>query len=120
MLKYLLDEHVSHAYRQQLLRREPSLAVCIIGDPGAPPRGALDPELLLWCEREDFVIVTNNRSTMPGHLADYLAQGRHMPGIFILNPSMSFGDTIEELLLLATASIEGEFHDKITFLPYKG
>jgi Domain of unknown function (DUF5615) len=120
MLKYLLDEHVPPAYRQQLLRRESSLMVRIIGDPGVPPKGTLDPELLLWCEREDFVIVTNNRNTMPSHLADHLAEGRHMPGIFILNPSISFGDTIEELILLTTASVEGEFRDKITFLPYKG
>lgn len=120
MLEYLLDEHVSPAYRQQLLRRESSLTVRIIGDPGVPPKGTLDPELLLWCEKEGFVIVTNNRSTMPVHLADHLAEGRHMLGIFILNPLMSFGDTIEELILLATASVENEFSDKITFLPYKG
>ncbi|MGH9835650.1 MAG: DUF5615 family PIN-like protein [Blastocatellia bacterium] len=94
MLKYLLDEHVSHAYRKQLLRREPSLTVRII--------------------------VTNNRSTMPVHLADHLAEGRHVPGIFILNPQMGFGETIEELILLAMASVEGEFRDQIAFLPYKG
>ncbi|MGH9840305.1 MAG: DUF5615 family PIN-like protein [Blastocatellia bacterium] len=91
MLKYLLDEHVSHAYCKQLLRRESSLTVHTIGDPGVPPKGTLDPELLLWCERESFV-----------------------------NPLMSFGDTIEELILLAMASVEYEFSDKITFLPYKG
>ena len=49
-----------------------------------------------------------------------LAEGRHVPGIFILNPQMSFGETIEELILLAMTSVEDEFRDKVTFLPYKG
>ncbi len=119
MIGYLLDEHVSPAYREQLIRRDASLTVYIIGDPGVPRRGTPDPELLLWCEEKNFVIVTNNRSTMPVHLADHLAGGHHIPGIFILNPQIGFGETIDELILLAMASVEDEFRDKITFLPYK-
>jgi hypothetical protein len=42
---------------------------------------------------------------MPVHLADHLAQGRHIPGIFQLNPNMSVGETLEELVLAAFASI---------------
>lgn len=118
MLKYLLDEHVAPAYRKQMIQREPGLTVFIIGDIGVPPRGSPDPELLRWCEENGFVIITNNRSSMPAHLADHLAEGRHMPGIFILNPKMSFGETIEELITLAMASAEDEFRDRITYLPH--
>jgi len=118
MLKYLLDEHVSPAYRKQLLRREPGLMVHIVGDPGAPARGALDPDLLRWCEENDFVLVTNNRSSMPAHLAGHLVEGHHVPGIFILNPDLTFGETINELILLAIASVKDEFRDRISFLPY--
>jgi len=80
MLKYLLDEHVSPAYRKQLLRREPGLTVNLIGDPGVPPRGTPDPDSLLWCEGSGFVIITNNRHSMPRHLADHLAGGGHSRG----------------------------------------
>lgn len=58
----LLDEHVSPAYRKQLMRHEPGLTVNIVGDFGAPARGAPDPDLLRWCEENDFVLATNNRS----------------------------------------------------------
>lgn len=54
---------------------------------------------------------------MPGHLADHLAAGSHVPGIFMLNPELSMGETIEELLDAAYASLEGEYQDQIRYLP---
>ncbi|NES73755.1 MAG: DUF72 domain-containing protein [Okeania sp. SIO2D1] len=46
----LLDEHIAPLYRTQLVRQAPGLVVRMIGDPDAPPRGNLDPEILIWCE----------------------------------------------------------------------
>jgi hypothetical protein len=54
---------------------------------------------------------------MPVHLIDHLAQGQHIPGIFQINPSMSLGETIEELVLAALASLDGEYGDQISYLP---
>lgn len=116
-IRYLLDEHVAALFRRELLNREPALIVWRIGDPSAPPRGTLDPEILQWCEAHGFILVTSNRHTMPRHLRDHLAKDRHVPGIFILNPSMSIGETIEELLLIWTASHEDEYRDRIAYLP---
>jgi hypothetical protein len=61
--------------------------------------------------------VTNNRKSMPGHLRDHLAIDRHMPGIFLLNPELSIGQNIDELLLIADGSLEGEYQDQIIHLP---
>lgn len=83
-LQYLLDENVDPLYGTQLLRSAPELRVWAVGDPSAPPKGTLDPEILLWCEEWDFTLVTNNRHSMPLHLADHLAAGRHIPGISFL------------------------------------
>lgn len=76
------------------------------------------PEILLWCEEYDFVLVTNNRTSMPVHLADHLAQGRHIPGIFILNPKLSIGQNIDELIFIADAYLNNEYQDQIIHLPY--
>ncbi|MBC8446558.1 MAG: DUF5615 family PIN-like protein [Chloroflexi bacterium] len=116
-IRYLLDENVDVLYHAQLLRREPMMVVWRVGTPGAPPRGALDPDILLWCEQNSFILVTNNRHSMPAHLREHLAQGRHAPGIFVLGANMSIGETIEELLLIWGASEEEEYHDRISFLP---
>lgn len=117
MIAYLLDEHLPPLYRVQLQRRRPELTVWMIGDAGAPPRGTLDPDILIWCEAHGFILVTNNRSSMPVHLADHLAQGRHVPGIFVFNATVNVGRIIDDLHLIACASLEGEFQDRIEYLP---
>lgn len=102
VIRYLLDENVDPVYRTELLKCEPTLTVWRIGSPGAPPGGALDPDILRWCEEYGFILVTNNRQSMPAHLRDHLAAGRHVPGIFELNPNMTIGQTVEELWLTTT------------------
>jgi len=99
-IRYLLDENVGPAYRTALLQQAPPMIVWRIGDPGVPPTGTKDPEVLDWCEDNGFILVTNNRKSMPQHLASHLAKGRHIPGILELNPNMSIGETIEELFLI--------------------
>lgn len=116
-LKYLLDENMNPLYKQQLLQRDPSLIVLAVGDSGTPPKGTLDPEILCWCEDNNFVLVTNNRTSMPVHLADHLAQNRHIPGIFILNLKLTIGQIIDELILIAYGSFEDEYQDLIVNLP---
>ncbi|KYC38298.1 hypothetical protein WA1_38875 [Scytonema hofmannii PCC 7110] len=116
-LKYLLDENVDKVYQRQFLRRSLNLVMWVVGDPGAPPRGTLDPEILDWCEEHNFLLVTNNRTSMPVHLADHIAQGRHIPGIFILNDKLTIGETVDELILIAEGSFEGEYQDQIVHLP---
>lgn len=88
-----------------------------MGDPNAPPKGTLDPEILLWCEKYEFVLVTNNRNSMPLHLSEHLALGHQISGIFQLNPNMSIGETLEELLLAALVFVENEYCDRISYLP---
>lgn len=116
-IKYLIDENVSPVYAIQLRRRKPDLSVRVVGEIDTPPKGTLDPEILLWCEKYNFSLVTNNRSSMPIHLVAHLADKRHVPGIFILNPDLGIGGNLEELILVADYSLENEFKDRIVFLP---
>ncbi len=54
---------------------------------------------------------------MPQHLADHLAAGHHVPGIFTINLDVSIGLIIEQLILIAGASFEGEYIDQIVYVP---
>lgn len=116
-IRYLLDENVHSLFRTELLKREPTLVIWRVGSPGAPPIEASDPDILGWCEENDFILLTNNRKSMPGHLRDHLIAGRHIPGIIELNRNMSIGETIEELLLIWIASKDDEYRDRIVHLP---
>ena len=83
-IRYLLDENVNPILRSALLRNGPQLTVWQVGIPGAPPLGTLDPEILIWCQENGFILVTNNRKSMPVHLNDHLASGRRSTGVFYL------------------------------------
>jgi Domain of unknown function (DUF5615) len=115
--QYLLDEHLPRWWGPALVRLQSALTIWHIGDPGAPPLGTLDPALLEWCEAHDFLLVTNNRRSMPGHLADHLAAGRHVPGILLLDLNMTAAELANELALIAGAGFPDEFSDRIQHLP---
>lgn len=72
-LRLLLDENVPTAIEIGLRRRVASIEILLVGKPGAPTKGTLDPELLAWCEAAGLVLVTLDRRTMPDHFGDHLA-----------------------------------------------
>ena len=117
MRRYLIDENLSGIYRTQLLHYELSLTVLVIGDEGAPPKSTPDPEILVWCEQNDFILITNNRKSMPKHLDDHLEAGNHVPGIFTINRKVNIKLIVEELILIIGASDKDEYIDRITFIP---
>ncbi len=118
MRRFLIDENISPRYRTQLLRHEPSLTVLVIGDEDVPARGTPDPEILEWCEQNQFNLITNNRQSMPEHLSDHLSAGHHVPGIFTINLEVPMGKIIDQLLLIVGASDEEEYIDQIIYIPF--
>ncbi len=98
--RFLLDEHVNRAIQRQLRRLDPCIDVLASNDPAAPPAGTSDSDILLWIEKSGYILVTEKRSTIPGHLAEHIAAGRHIPGIFWIRPHASLHSIIEELYLI--------------------
>ncbi len=115
-IKYLLDEHVDPRLRKDLKKLSSNIVVWRIGDVGAPAISSLDPDILIWCEANNFSLVTNNRASMPVHLQDHLAAGRHVPGIFTLNPKLTIRETAGELALIWGASEAEEYFDQLRYL----
>lgn len=118
MVKFLLDENLPRLYRVQLARRLPGLLVWAIGDPGAPQRGTQDPEILMWCGERGFLLVTNNRASMPRHLTEYLAQGLHMPGILTMRRQATVNAVLDDLILVANVARDDEFQDQLIYIPF--
>lgn len=118
-IRYLLDENLARQWRVQLLRRLPSLTVWMVGDPSAPGLGTLDPEILLWCEAHEFILVTNNRRSMPRHLAEHLAAGRKVPGILVLRKNAAMGQVIEDLVLIAEVAEDNDYQNVISYVPLR-
>jgi len=91
--------------------------VLAINDPDAPPAETSDSDILLWKEKSGYILVTENRSTIPGHLAEHIAAGRHIPGIFWIRPHASLHSIIEELYLIWAVSTADEYEGRTLFIP---
>ncbi len=116
-IRFLLDEHIDHVIRRELLRREPEIDIKAIGEANTPVRSTPDPELLVWCEKNAYILITNNRRTMPKHLKDHFSAGHQTPGILILKPSITLGQLITELLAIWRADQPEQFHNLLVYLP---
>ena len=115
--RFLLDEHVNRAIQRQLRRLDPKIDVLAVNDPDAPAAGLSDIEILSWIEKRGYILVTENRSTIPGHLEDHYGAGGHIPGIFWIRPNAGIGLIIEELYLIWTAFTADEYEDSALFIP---
>jgi predicted nuclease of predicted toxin-antitoxin system len=115
--RFLLDEHVDRAIQRQLRRTAPQIEVLAIGDPEAPAPGASDPDLLIWLEANEYILVTEDRSTIPNHLAAHLTAGHQNPGILWIRPEVSLGAVIRELYLIWLASTAEEYQGQTLFIP---
>jgi len=116
-IQYILDENLPPLYQQQLRRYLPELTVLMIGEPNTPLKGTLDPEILLWCEQHNFILVTNNRRSMPVHLTEHLTQNRLIPGIFVLRKKFTIGEIINDLVFIAQAGEQCDYQNRITHIP---
>lgn len=120
-LRFVLDENQRGLLwraivRQNQLGVDPVDAVRV-GDFPDLPLGALDPEILCWCERENRILFTFDKSTLAAHLADHLSAGRHSPGIFTLRRGSRLSQVVSLLALVAHASEAWEWADRIEYIP---
>lgn len=115
-VRYLLDENIPHAIRDQLLRAQP-IEVLMVGDDTAPAIGTPDAELLRWIEQNRYILVSRNRRTLPQHLKEHLRAGRHVPGIFLLRRQHTLHQILEDLLLIWESGDLGEYQDQLIYLP---
>jgi hypothetical protein len=116
-MRFLLDENLSARYQDLLSHANPDLTLRRVGKRDAPAYGTPDAAILAWCEEHDFLLITGNRRSMPGHLRQHLAAQRHVPGIFVVRRRAAIAEVVAALLLIAGASLPEEFRDRIEYIP---
>jgi Domain of unknown function (DUF5615) len=117
-VRFLVDEDVPEALVDALLLQEPTMDILTVGQPGAPPKGTLDPDLLRAAEAMGRALISRDRRTMPDHLADHFAAGRHTWGVFLLRRRAPLARCIQDLLLIWRATTADEWVDRTEYLPW--
>lgn len=115
MLKLAADENFNNDIVRGLLRRKPDLDIVRIQDVGLS--GADDPTVLEWAAREGRVLLTHDVSTLTRYAYERVEKGLPMPGVFEVGRHVPIGRAIEDILLLAECSEEGEWEGQIRYLP---
>jgi hypothetical protein len=119
-LAFLLDEHLRgplwRAIESHNRRATPPLDAIRVGDPEDIPLGLSDPQILQWAERENRILVTHDRSTMPEHVAAHLAAGAHCPGVFLLPRGARISDVVAFLALADAASDPEDWADRVEYV----
>jgi hypothetical protein len=117
MLLLAADENFNNDIVRGLLRRRPNLDIVSAQEAGFS--GADDPSILEWAAREGRVLLTHDVSTITHYAYERIRAGKTMPGVFEISREIPIGVVIEDLLLLAEYSLEGEWEGQIRYLPLR-
>ncbi|MFB2879060.1 DUF5615 family PIN-like protein [Floridanema aerugineum] len=117
MLRFLADENFNNQIIRGILRQNPEIDIVRVQDVGLSE--ADDPSVLEWAAQKGRVVLTHDVTTMTNFAYERIEAGLSMPGVFEVSRRVSVGLAIEELLLIAECSLEGEWEGQVRFLPLR-
>src|SRR5579872_6192863 len=115
MVRFLADEDFHGAIVRGIRRQRPDLDIVTVHDVGLT--GAQDPVVLELAAREGRILLTHDVNTMIAAAYRRVEAGLSLPGVFAVSQSVPVGQVIEDILLLAECSIEGEWEGQVRRLP---
>jgi len=117
-LRFLADECVSHDMIDHLRDVEPDMDILVVGEPGAPPKGTDDAEILLAAEALGRTVISGDRATMAKHLTTHYREGHHTSGLILLRCDFSVARYASEIRLIWFATTADEWVDRTDYIPY--
>ena len=117
MIRFLADENFNNQIVRGVLRQNCDVDIVRVQDVGLS--GADDPTVLEWAAQQGRVILTHDVATMITFAYKRIEAGLSMPGLFEVSRRVSVGLAIEEIILIAECSIEGEWEGQVRFLPLR-
>lgn len=115
MVQFLADENFNNQIVRGIFRRSSNVDIVRVQDVGLS--GANDPTVLEWAAQQGRIVLTHDVSTMIAFAYERIQAGLTMPGLFEVGRRVPVGLAIEEIMLIAECSLEGEWKGQIRFLP---
>ncbi len=117
MLRLAADENFNNDIVRGILRRNESVDIVRIQDVGLS--GADDPAVLEWAAQMGRVLLTHDVATITRYAYERVRDGKSMPGVFEVGRGVPIGRAIEDVLLLAEYSLDGEWEGQVRYLPLR-
>lgn len=115
MLRLMTDEDFNAHIVRGVLRLLPNLDLVRTQDAGL--LSASDSLILEAAATDGRILLTHDAKTMPTHAYDRVRAGKPMPGVIVCPQSLDIGRAVEELSLLGEYSEDGEWENKVVYLP---
>jgi hypothetical protein len=117
MTQFLADENFNNQIVRGILRQDPDIDIVRVQDVGLS--GADDPTVLAWAAQAGRIVLTHDVATMITFAYERIQAGLSMPGLFEVSRRVPAGLAIEEIILIAECSLEGEWEGQVRFLPLR-
>jgi len=117
MTRFLADENFNNQVVRGVLRQSPDIDIVRVQDVSLS--GADDPAVLAWAAKEGRIVLTHDVATMITFAYERIQARFSMPGLFEVSRRVPVGLAIEEIILIAECSIEGEWEGQVRFLPLR-
>jgi hypothetical protein len=117
MARFLADENFNNQIVRGVIRQNPDIDLVRVQD--VDLSGADDPTVLAWAAQEGRIVLTHDVATMTTFAYQRIQAGLSMPGLFEVSRRVPIGLAIEEIILIAECSIEGEWEGQVRFLPLR-
>ena len=117
MLRLLADENFNNDILRGVRRRNQAVDIVRVQDVGLSE--ADDPSVLEWAAKEGRVLLTHDVGTMTRYAYDRVRAGLAMPGVFEVSRKVPISVAIDDILLLAECSTEGEWEGQVRYLPLR-
>jgi hypothetical protein len=114
---FVADENFNNDILRGVHRRSKDIDIVRVQDEGLS--GAIDPIVLEWAAKAGRLVLTHDVNTLTGYVYDRVRAGQPMPGFVEAGREVPIGKAIEDILLLAECSLEGEWEGQIIYLPLR-
>src|SRR6267154_428903 len=107
MHRLAADANFNNDVLRGLKRQAPELDVIRVADIGQ--RTAEDTDILAWAADEGRILITHDRATVPRFAYERVRDGLFMPGVFVIRDKPPMQLMIDEVHLVALASMPDEW-----------
>jgi len=114
-VRFLADADLNHYIITGTRLREPAIGFLSAAD--AALEGLSDTEVIGVAARQNRILVSHDKSSMPLHFARFVAEKQISPGVFLVPQHADVGSVIEALVLIWSASSTVDWFGQIHHIP---
>jgi hypothetical protein len=117
VIRLLADENFNNNIVRGVRLREPDIDLVRVQGVGLS--GASDPTVLEWAAEYQRILLTHDVATITAFAYERVRAGKPMPGVFEVSRTVALRSAIDDIVLLATCSEDGEWEGQVRYLPLR-